>query len=909
MVITRKNFAFLCLCFVLLATLVTLPAPAPAGASNIEFDVGSVMLDTTGNVIQAHGGGILKVGSTYYLFGEDKSHNGASFKNVTCYSSTDLMNWTFVNNVLTPSSATELTDAKIERPKVIYNDSTGKYVMWMHKELAADYSQGRTAVASSDTVCGNYTYHGSFRPLNYESRDMTIYKDDDGQAYLFSASNSGTGVNYSMASFRLSANYLSAETFLGWVSHDHREAPAVIRSGDKYFMVTSGSSGWYPNQGKYQTADSIAGPWSAPKVLGNTSTFYSQPTYIVAIPGTSTTSYIYMGDRWNPSQLGDSRYIWLPLELDATVGTANLDWQTNWSIDTASGATSNPQYVNLALGKPATAATSATDFPPSKANDDVYQSIWQAANNSWPSSWQVDLGANRTIEEVDISWFMYNGSEAYYQYKIEHSTDGVNYSVIDRTTNTTYGFTVDDVNFTARYVRINLVDAVLWNNPDNWYTPSLYEVKLMGVPVETESPSAPANLSASVVSDTRIDLNWTASTDNTGVVGYKIYRDHAHIATTNGTTYSDTGLSVSSTYSYTVRAFDGDGNLSVNSNMVSVKTNTGNVALKKPVTYSSQQSGNEAYKSVDGSTTTRWSAYDSNFPQWVRVDLGQIYSINKTEIAPYNDRAYQYKIEASTDDINYTLVVDRTANTTGGSLLTDNFSQIDARYVRLTVTGVYNCSGCWAGINEFRVFNTETVSDTQAPTAPTNLTATTSSSSQINLSWTASTDNVGVTGYKIYRDGIEVGTSTTTTFSNTGLASGTTYSYTVAAYDAANNQSASSNSASATTSIVSTTMHVQDMIMALATGQGNSWATATILITDGDGNPVANATVSGQWSGKTTDSDSAVTGSDGKVTVESNKLKNNQSSGTYTFTVDNVTNSSLTYNSSENVMTSNSITK
>lgn len=75
---------------------------------------------------------------------------------------------------------------------------------------------------------------------------------------------------------------------------------------------------------------------------------------------------------------------------------------------------------------------------------------------------------------------MYKGSEAYDKYKIEISNDGVNYATIDRTTNTAYGFTTDAVHFTARYVRINLVNAVLWNNPSNWYTPSLYEVRLYG---------------------------------------------------------------------------------------------------------------------------------------------------------------------------------------------------------------------------------------------------------------------------------------------------------------------------------------------------------------------------------------------------------------------------------------------
>lgn len=92
----------------------------------------------------------------------------------------------------------------------------------------------------------------------------------------------------------------------------------------------------------------------------------------------------------------------------------------------------------------------------------------------------MDLGAVKTIREVDISWFMYKGSEAYHQYKIEYSTDGTNYTTIDRTSNKTYGFTTDAVNFNARYVRIALVNAVLWNNPNNWYTPTLYEVKLLG---------------------------------------------------------------------------------------------------------------------------------------------------------------------------------------------------------------------------------------------------------------------------------------------------------------------------------------------------------------------------------------------------------------------------------------------
>jgi len=93
--------------------------------------------------------------------------------------------------------------------------------------------------------------------------------------------------------------------------------------------------------------------------------------------------------------------------------------------------------------------------------------------------------------------------------------------------------------------------------------------------------------------------------------------------------------------------------------------------------------------------------------------------------------------------------------------------------------------------------------DTQAPTVPTGLTAVATSSSQINLSWTASTDNVGVTGYRVYRSINLIATTTATTYQNTGLAASTTYTYTVSAYDAAGNASAQSASASATTQAAS----------------------------------------------------------------------------------------------------------
>src|SRR5690349_415357 len=120
-------------------------AATPAAAAAVTVVNGTQFTDTSGAVVHAHGGGVLKVGFYYYWFGENRNAND-TFKAVSVYRSTDLRTWEFRNNVLTSSSAAELNGANIERPKVIYNSSTGQYVMWMHKENGSDYSEARAAV-------------------------------------------------------------------------------------------------------------------------------------------------------------------------------------------------------------------------------------------------------------------------------------------------------------------------------------------------------------------------------------------------------------------------------------------------------------------------------------------------------------------------------------------------------------------------------------------------------------------------------------------------------------------------------------------------------------------------------------------------------------------------------------------
>lgn len=119
------------------------------------------------------------------MIGEDKL-NGSSFQNVNCYASTNLVEWNFAGALLSRTESGELGPNRVvERPKVIYNESTKKYVLYMHVEDSA-YKEAKVGVAVGDTVCGKYEYLGSFQPMDNQSRDMGLYQDDDGTAYLLS---------------------------------------------------------------------------------------------------------------------------------------------------------------------------------------------------------------------------------------------------------------------------------------------------------------------------------------------------------------------------------------------------------------------------------------------------------------------------------------------------------------------------------------------------------------------------------------------------------------------------------------------------------------------------------------------------------------------------------------------------
>lgn len=334
----------------LLYSLAAIPKPRRV------FEPGLVWLDTVGKPIQAHSAGILLDKGVYYWYGEDKTLGNFNRTGISCYSSRDLYSWKHEGVVLPKNllPAEFRDDGVCERPKVLQNPKTGQYVMWMHLD-DKQYWTASAGVAVASKPSGPFRFLGHSRPIRYDFgypaadktrqaelgntyRDMSLFLDGDGAAYVFYASEG----NPTMYVARLNAEFTAIETPAAqgktWqriLVGEKREAPAPFRYRGKYYLITSGLTGWDPNPASYAIADHPFGPW---RTMGNpcvgpdaATTFHGQSTYVLPAPGKPPGNFIFMADRWFKDRLEDSRYIWLPFRIRED-GTFRLRWRDQWDL-------------------------------------------------------------------------------------------------------------------------------------------------------------------------------------------------------------------------------------------------------------------------------------------------------------------------------------------------------------------------------------------------------------------------------------------------------------------------------------------------------------------------------------------------------------------------------------------------
>ncbi|MET4156988.1 family 43 glycosylhydrolase [Agromyces sp. PvR057] len=434
------------------------PAVSDPGASASGY-FQPYWFDDTGTHIQAHGGQIVTAeedGRTvYYWYGEDRSNDYYDSPGVAVYKSYDSLNWenqgvalrsvsskdqllggyfddlydtvgddgtvnaSTVNELYyhlnvenTASDGSAQLNAIFERPKVLYNEQTGKWVMWWHSDGSitpggSSYARSLAAVAVSDSPTGPFKLQGAYRLYNeptYKTacnqsgavpggaRDMTVFQDDDGTAYIVYSSEE----NRSLYIAKLDADYTNLEhttttDSVGFqFSADGQypvifadgsanapvagadyaivercgllEAPATFEHDGKYYMVASGATGWGPNPQTYYTADSMLGSWirgvesddayenvqynQIPEggdgllSIGDArkTSFGSQSTNVFALDA-GAGEFVYMGDRWNAGA-ANSTYVWLPMTFGENgrlemrnPSAESAEWKDGWTAE------------------------------------------------------------------------------------------------------------------------------------------------------------------------------------------------------------------------------------------------------------------------------------------------------------------------------------------------------------------------------------------------------------------------------------------------------------------------------------------------------------------------------------------------------------------------------------------------
>ena len=277
---------------------------------------------------------------------------------ISVYRSENLYDWEYLGLAL-PAAAKEDTGSDlhpsrvVERPKVIHNEATGKYVMYVHIDDPT-YKDARVGVAVAAKPEGPYSYRNSFRPHGEESRDFTVFKDDDDKTAYYVGSSENNRVTHISP---LTEDYLgvAGDAFNRVFIGESREAPAVFKSEGAYLIVSSGCSGWAPNAAEVHVAADMMGEWTS---LGNPAqgteserktTFRSQSTFVLPLRG-RPGEYIFLADRWNQHNLSDSRYVWLPMTVrdvapEALATTAvgdgekrlwksvSIRWRDAWSLE------------------------------------------------------------------------------------------------------------------------------------------------------------------------------------------------------------------------------------------------------------------------------------------------------------------------------------------------------------------------------------------------------------------------------------------------------------------------------------------------------------------------------------------------------------------------------------------------
>ncbi len=724
-------------------------------------------------------------------------------------------------------------------------------------------------------------------------------------AYTDSTVAPSTTYSYTVDAFDIAGNH-SAQSSLLSIATPAAPPPSakwiqggVIGTGSKVLSVTLtltsavnagdllvGWFGQYDSSGQVQISDNVNGAWTRSAAStkfgssGDIALFYVQNA--AAAPGGLTITISAAAATYLQGSAGDYSNMALANSLDqvaaasgtgtaadsgltAPVGVGELLFSGFMTGTSPGGVIANGGLVihdRNASGSLADASVFVPTAGPQHASWTLQSSAdWYEVAAVFHTTAAIFPPTNMTAAavsstQVNLSWSAGGGTaNAFTVYRNGSpmaTVPGSSLSYSDATAApaTTYSYAVDAVDTGGNHSPKSSAASVT-------------------TPADTTPPTVPGNLTATPSSVTRVNLAWSASTDNVGVTGYTVYRNGTKVGVTTGTTltYADTGLAPSTTYTYTADAFDAAGNHSA----LSASATTTTLADTTPPTVPANVT---ASPTAPTQVSVAWAASTDN----VGVTGYTVYR-NGTQIAVTAGTTLTYLDSGLAPSTTYTYTVDAfdaasnhssqsapaTATTpaaTGTPTAPSNPSATAASATQINVA--WSASTGPAGVSGYTIYRNgtqlatvaatsltysdtglapttsysyavdafdgtgahspqsatvtaTTLADTTPPAVPTNLTAAAAGTTQVNLGWSASTDNVGVTGYTVYRNGTQVATvgGSTLTYGDTGLTAATQYSYTVDAFDAAGNHSTQSSAAVATTHGVPT--FVQSAVISTGT--------------------------------------------------------------------------------------------
>jgi hypothetical protein len=307
---------------------------------------GIAFKDTDGKVMNAHGGGVIKVCDTFYLHGEyflstttDNNFNGFSM-----YSSKDLATWKNEGIILPQQPSGQLgPNRKGERPHIIRCPATGEFVLYAHSADVTYQADKEVVYATSPTVNGQYTFRGSLTDSKgtiAAHSDMSALTDGD-SAYVVTESGWVYTLSTDCHSWVSSKSYSAVNGTTGGI-----EAPTVFKAGSTYYWIGSDKTGWRANDDFYSTAPAMSGPWTYQGYLAPQGklTWMTQSTWVIPVAGSQGTTYVYWGDHWDgnqdttaPGKHNDrTTYVFQPLVFNGTQISLPT-YQVSWSLDAGAG--------------------------------------------------------------------------------------------------------------------------------------------------------------------------------------------------------------------------------------------------------------------------------------------------------------------------------------------------------------------------------------------------------------------------------------------------------------------------------------------------------------------------------------------------------------------------------------------